>query len=352
MPAALFYSGGKDKYKIERMLSPGQQLWLDVGHLIRDQIPDSDGHTIPLDTMSGSYELSDLDHATVGQLYEGKLVIDKTYGHASYGCANCCGYTLAYFDPSTFGGPPGMDYGDVIDSTEQCGGEIENVTGDAYDWNSSDTAVATLPNSTLHTIAVGGATGNATVTLQGTHPAPRCPQVTYGPAQPISVHCPTSTSVNALTALSITLLFPGLKTGIGAVASMQVSPTTTNWNGYEISESLATASNSCPASWGNMCQGSSTFTIGEGGQAEVSVNGVDTPVGPVFTGEENLFYDQHTFVSNVSLLDSSGINSCTAVCTQTYSCSGTPVSSHTITYSFIKAQITGTHVTSTEVSDQ
>jgi hypothetical protein len=59
--------------------------------------PDSDGNTLPPDTMTGSYELRDLDHAYVGHLYEGKLVIDKTYGHAAYGCGNCCGYNPPYF---------------------------------------------------------------------------------------------------------------------------------------------------------------------------------------------------------------------------------------------------------------
>jgi hypothetical protein len=38
--------------------------------------------------------------------------------------------------------------------------------------------------------------------------------------------------------------------------------------------------------------------------------------------------------------------------TQTYSCGGASVGSHTITYSFIEALISGTHVTSTEVSEQ
>jgi hypothetical protein len=54
--------------------------------------PDSEGNTVPVDTMTG-YELRDLDHAYVGQLYEGKLVVDKTYGHAAYGC----GYNPPYF---------------------------------------------------------------------------------------------------------------------------------------------------------------------------------------------------------------------------------------------------------------
>ena len=83
-----------------------------------------------------------------------------------------------------------------------------------------------------------------------------------------------------------------------------------------------------------------------------SLSNQNTPVGPVFTGQQNIFYDQHTLTSNVSLLDWSGINRCIAVCSQTYSCGGFPVGSDTITYTFIQAQINGTHVTSTEVSKQ
>jgi hypothetical protein len=36
---------------MEKMLSPSQQLWLDLGRLVHDQVPDSDGHTLPPDTM-------------------------------------------------------------------------------------------------------------------------------------------------------------------------------------------------------------------------------------------------------------------------------------------------------------
>jgi hypothetical protein len=103
----LFYNGGKSRYRMEKMLSPGQQLWLDVGRLVHDQVPDSDGHALPPDTMTGSYELRDLDHALVGSLYEGKLVIDKTYGHAAYGCGACYGYYGTKLTPNPFSGPPG-----------------------------------------------------------------------------------------------------------------------------------------------------------------------------------------------------------------------------------------------------
>jgi hypothetical protein len=189
----LFYNGGKSKYRLERMLSPGQQLWVDVGELIRDQVADSDGHTLPADTMTGSYELRDLDHATVGHLYEGKLVIDKTYGHASYGCGSCCGYDAVVFAPFTFDGPPDIDNEDFIHANDTCTGDVDDVTGSAYGWGSTDTTVATLPNSTLHTVAVGTATGNAAVQLEWAHP-PKCPTQTFPPQQSVTV-TPQITSV-------------------------------------------------------------------------------------------------------------------------------------------------------------
>jgi len=60
----------------------GEQIWADVGEIIRGQIPDKDGKTIPADVTMGSYESRDLDHIGVGYLYEGKLVMDKSWGTA------------------------------------------------------------------------------------------------------------------------------------------------------------------------------------------------------------------------------------------------------------------------------
>jgi hypothetical protein len=183
----LFYNGGKSKYRMEKMLAPGEQLWLDLGHLVHDQVPDSDGNTLPPDTVTGSYELRDLDHPYVGHLYEGKLVVDKTYGHAAYGCGNCCGYNLPYFVTDPFGGPPNVDFTETVDSVEACGGGIVDVTGGGYGWGSTDTAVATLPSKVLHTVAVGTATGSANFLLEAEHPYPKCPTPIFGPTQGVTV---------------------------------------------------------------------------------------------------------------------------------------------------------------------
>ena len=195
----LFYNDGKDKYRVEKMLAPGQQLWLNLGEAIRNQVADSDGRTIPPDIMSGSYELRDLDHALVGQLYEGKLVIDKTYGHAAYGCGSCCGYppVNVRLTPTPFYGPPNINNDDVIQAVQQCTGQVFDATAGGYNWASSNTAVFKLPNRTLHTVAVGTATGSAYVNL--TTPAPshtgECPQLTNYPAQQGNVVLPDHLSV-------------------------------------------------------------------------------------------------------------------------------------------------------------
>lgn len=62
----LFYNNGKSSYTIEKQLEPGEQIWVDVGDIIRNQIPDKNGKTVPRDVMMGSYELRDLDHIGAG----------------------------------------------------------------------------------------------------------------------------------------------------------------------------------------------------------------------------------------------------------------------------------------------
>jgi len=182
----LFYNDGQGKYRIEKPLSPGQQLWLDVGELIRNQVPDSDGHTMPPDTMTGSYELRDMDHPLVGLLYEGKLVIDKTFGHASYGCGRCCGYGPPAFVTNPFTGPPSNDYFDNVQAYDHCGNFMDDVTNAGYTWASSNTPVATLSSPTLHTVAVGTATGSTHFYLDS-NTAKNCVPTYTTPQQPVYV---------------------------------------------------------------------------------------------------------------------------------------------------------------------
>jgi hypothetical protein len=88
----IFYNQGAEKYQLEQTLQPDEQMWIDVGKLIREHVPDKNGKTLPEDLTSGSYEIRDLTGSGLGTLFEGKITYDKTYGHAAYGCATCCDF--------------------------------------------------------------------------------------------------------------------------------------------------------------------------------------------------------------------------------------------------------------------
>jgi hypothetical protein len=355
--------------KFEVLVGNGKQLWVGsyqlasmetkavkINEIVEKQIPDAKGTRLSKDIPTG--QVGWWTHRAKwgkGRLMVSQPLTGMARSFSCGTCANLCEDASIYPDSSA--AFPIGDTGDLGDVSLQeclatcgeCGGTPQGPTTELLTWKSGNTSIATLygglhsTTATFQGVAKGTTTGDVSATDEG---------CTAQGSGPLTV-CPTTTAVSSLTALSITLLFPNLKTGIGAVSSMQTGPATSVWDGTEITEAVTTVSNSCPATWGNICSGSSTFTVGEGGQATVLVNGVETEVGPVFPEQQNMFYDQHTLVSNASLLPTStGQTSCTAVCTQTYSCGGQSAGSHTITYSFIEALINGTHVTSTEVSEQ
>jgi hypothetical protein len=112
------------------------------------------------------------------------------------------------------------------------------------------------------------------------------------------------------------------------------------FDGVTIVEAVSETSNSCPASFGNQCAGSSSFTVGAGGST----------FGQTFPAATNTFYDQHASTSASSALDAAGINSCSSSCKQVYSCGGTPIGTFTINRSFTKGTIQGTPVTNVTVT--
>lgn len=77
---------------------------------------------------------------------------------------------------------------------------------------------------------------------------------------------------------------------MGLIASMKVGPTTSNFDGVVVSETVTPSSNSCPANIPTLqsnyvCQGSANFTIGQGGGTVTS--GIQVP------DISNQFWDDH-----------------------------------------------------------
>lgn len=122
----LLYNQGKSSYTIERQLEPGEQIWANLGEIIRAQIPDKNGKTIPLDVTMGSYELRDPDHIGVGYLYEGKPVINKAWGHGYYGCTGCCRYEGQRLLPNPNSGGVGTQGNNTAESEDMCSDSGDN----------------------------------------------------------------------------------------------------------------------------------------------------------------------------------------------------------------------------------
>jgi hypothetical protein len=157
----LLYNQGSEQYHIEQSLAPDEQTMIDFGKLIRGQVPDKDGRVMPPDLKSGAYRLRDLADPAAGSLYEGKVTVDKTNGHAAYGCMICCG-------PEE----PSMEYdpitliiqayeNQVIQASNSCGGGIQNVTAYFPTWWTDNTSIATASRNKITGVGTGSTNHHA-----------------------------------------------------------------------------------------------------------------------------------------------------------------------------------------------
>jgi hypothetical protein len=134
---------------------------------------------------SGTYRLRDLNDSAAGTVYEGKVIVDKTYGHAAYGCMICCGYTAAFFEFN----PLGLAVGDFTDqqvqSGDSCGGGTQTITGDFPTWWTDNTAIATANKNKITGVGVGATQHHAkSVSMYWglKEYAPSCPETFQQPS--------------------------------------------------------------------------------------------------------------------------------------------------------------------------
>jgi hypothetical protein len=179
--------------------------------------------------------------------------------------------------------------------------------------------------------------GVQTVTVTGPTVDGNTPSgsVNFGVASAV---CPSTISVPNVTQLDMkNQFFPlGFLTGMGAVATMVVGPSSTSWDGVAISESVSPVSSTCPAqvpSAAALCTGSGSFDVD--GTYSYFVPPLPAPFGPT----HNTFYDIHWGPDGkFSALGPNDPNSCTVVCTQQYSCNGSALgSAFTITRTLTKS---------------
>ncbi len=179
----IFYNQGTQRYDLEQTLQPDEQMWIDVGKLIREQVSDKNGKTLPSDLTMGSYEFRDLTNKGVGTLFEGKVIYDKTYGHVAYGCAGCCGYTTTLLWYNPLGIPFLSTAGNGVDAYDTCIQAYDDVTNYfVNNWSTANTSVATVNTYGTHTgVSEGSTTTNTCGYLDGSSPR-SCPIVRRCPS--------------------------------------------------------------------------------------------------------------------------------------------------------------------------
>ena len=329
-----------------------RSVWANVGDIIHGQIPDKNGKTIPRDVTMGSYELRDLDHIGVGYLYEGKLVIDKTWGHGYYGCAGCCGYEEAELNPNPLAGGISTGANDTADGQDLCSNSWVDVTSEAYDWASTNPGIVSIANAYSKFVSVGGVTGSTQIQLQRQLAREDCPVEGFEPQNTqTTLACPTSVSVAQTDNIPLSSNDPPYRTGIGATVQMSVGPSSgTQYNGVQIVENVTSGSGtSCSAAllsqpaFKNACFGSDTFTVGSVPQ-------------PVFNGQanpqtNNAFWDVNTSTDASDDMAAAGnTQSCMIVCNQTFSCNGTLIGSFVITRKISHGTLNSVGVTNVSVT--
>ncbi len=185
----IFYNQGTQKYELDQTLQPGEQMWMDIGKLIRQNVPDKNGKPLPADLTTGSYEIRDLTNKGIGTLFEGKVIYDKTHGHVVYGCAACCGWSnpALWYDPISVIITSFQD--DGVTAWYPCESQYDDVSTSFYGgWSSAAPSIVTVNTYGTHTgVAVGSTTSQAHGCIQSNNAHIKCPNTCPTPIAPVNV---------------------------------------------------------------------------------------------------------------------------------------------------------------------
>lgn len=152
------YDRGQEEYEVRRTIAPGDQLWLNLGDIIRNGVPDTKGKTFPADLTWGTYDIREPNRNNDPSLFEGKIIVDKTYGHLAYGCTTCCGDGFPWIeaDPENLS-VLGQDTLGVW-ATNSCTGYDDNLSGIFSGWDTNNHAVAMMSSRQITGMGAGSTT--------------------------------------------------------------------------------------------------------------------------------------------------------------------------------------------------
>jgi len=266
----LRFDGGKRLYELpDRELAPGEQMWVDVGKLVRNQVPDKNGVAMPIDLEHGSYEFSDVHNPVLGYLYEGKLVIDKTYGHATYGCSCCCPRYNTWMDP-WYGFLPGQTGQAGVFTEGVCTGGTINVTQAVSWWWTGNSGVGTVSGSGLESAAAAGETSVSSV-LYYTGPMPEAGNCECGELQ---AYPESGMTVDAIPSVALAMDKGVVKDQNGTLDLIVSYPSGYQGNIRPLTLQIDTTSGSGSAVFAN--NNGSSLQTSQTGSFSVSIKGTAT----------------------------------------------------------------------------
>ena len=228
------YNHGQNHYEVQKTIAASDQLWLNLGDMIRGAIPDRKGRTFPPDLTYGTYDIRQPNGAGNPSLFEGKIIVDKTYGHLAYGCVMCCGYAV----PQMLANPEylavqGQDYLGVW-ATDQCQDDQVDVSSNFGGWDTNNHAVAMMSSQRITGMGAGSTNAFASGTLNfGSEGSNKCLPRYYVPQNATHVQIPTASRIES------ELLNFALTSGVGCPAGQngwyrQVQKLVTDQNGLDI----------------------------------------------------------------------------------------------------------------------
>jgi hypothetical protein len=328
---------------------------LSINQIIHDQVKDDSGKTLDPKYQDGVVLWS---VANPGDVTGRLLVSNRASAMAhNFSCGNfvviCGGMNLSVFNSGFIPINGFTGYADAVPECcyawgpGQCGGTQTSCSA-SYSWSLGNTGIVNFnapydqssPTPNLKGVASGSTWASVNVVENG------CSSSGSGSPPPAVVPCPTTLTHTKSLPQPLAPLVPGILTGVGIIAVMAVGPSTQNFDGAILTETWgAPKSNSCPASFGDPCAGSGgTFMVGLA-DGNGTVDGQPTPA------TQNVFYDNHTTVSTGDLLTQANLTSCSATCTQTFSCGGKPLGgSFTVTRSFTEGVVGPSAVTNVNVT--
>jgi hypothetical protein len=157
----LHYDNGEKKYEMQQSIQPGDQMWVNVGSLIRNRTPDRKGNALPADATFGTYDLRDLSPG-LGSLMEGNLALDATFGfNAAPPYGVCCGTDNPTWDPGAIDLGGGGFLGVGINGSDECNGNTDDISPDFTNWWSANPGVAQVTYRKVQAEATGTTTGSA-----------------------------------------------------------------------------------------------------------------------------------------------------------------------------------------------